>query len=154
MQRADGGINPYYAGVPMDQGAIQRLDWTRRELGMEAVRVAQKIRAEALPAPSLDFANDGPLVFEDHAGLIATVPAPSALTLSVTALLINKQIAFVGMPGEPLWGSQSTCAVAVPCATACYWATRTDISITSRPFSLPHGEDMVRAIWIPMLPSG
>jgi hypothetical protein len=44
---------------------------------------------------------DGPLVFEDHAGALAANPLPSKIALHVTTLLINQQIALVGMPGEP-----------------------------------------------------
>jgi hypothetical protein len=122
LQGADGDINPYYAAVPIGQGVMQRLDWTGRQLGMEAVRVAQNIRTLESLSPSLDFVDDviefplrwnpqefqegllrmhGASVFQDHADLIATTPAPSILALHVTTLLVNKQIAFVGMPGEP-----------------------------------------------------
>jgi hypothetical protein len=94
-----------------------------RQLGMEAVRVAQNIRTLESLSPSLDFVDDviefplrwnpqelqegllrmhGASVVQDHAYLIATTPAPSILALHVTTLLVNKQFAFVGMPGEPL----------------------------------------------------
>jgi hypothetical protein len=122
LQGADGDINPYYAAVPVGQGVIQRLDWTGRQLGMEAVRAAQNIRTLESISPSLDFAEDtiafplrwdaqkfhddllrvnGPAVFQDHAGLMAATAVPSTLTLRVTTVLINKQSAFVGLPGEP-----------------------------------------------------
>jgi len=122
LQGADGDINPYYAATPITQDAAQKLDWTGRKLGMEAVRVAQDIRTNGSAVPSLDFADDsitfplrwdpqkfhddlirvnGPAVFQDHAALLAATPVPSTLTLRLTILLINKQIAFVGMPGEP-----------------------------------------------------
>jgi hypothetical protein len=121
LQGADGDINPYYATTPMDQGAIEKRDWTGRELGTEAVRVAKEIRTK--PSDSgLDFAEDaitfplrwdpqkfhddlvrvnGTLVFQDHADSVDASPPPSRFTLRVTTLLINKQIALVGMPGEP-----------------------------------------------------
>jgi hypothetical protein len=44
---------------------------------------------------------NGPLVFQDHADLMDASPPPSRFALRVTTLLINKQIALVGMPGEP-----------------------------------------------------
>jgi len=121
LQGADGDINPYFATTPMDQGAVQKRDWTGHELGVEAARVAKGIRTKSSPA-SLDFAEDtmvfplrwdpqkfhddllrvnGPLVFQDHADLMEASPLPSKLALPVTTLLINKKIAFVGMPGEP-----------------------------------------------------
>jgi len=121
LQGADGDINPYYATTPIDGGAVQKRDWTGRELGMEVVRVAKAIQPTASTA-SLDFADDviafslrwappkfhddllrvdGPLVFQDHAGRMDASPPPSGLALHLTTLLINKQIAIVGMPGEP-----------------------------------------------------
>jgi len=122
LQGADGDINPYYAATPISQDAAQKLDWTGRNLGIAALRVARDIRTNGSAVPSLDFADDlitsplrwdpqkfhddllrvnGPAVFQDHADLLAATPVPSALALRVTTLLINKQIAFVGMPGEP-----------------------------------------------------
>ncbi|MGH9444930.1 MAG: hypothetical protein ACRD3O_04270, partial [Terriglobia bacterium] len=122
LQGAAGDINPYYAGTPLNQGAIQKRDWTGEQLGQVAVRVANSIHTEASSTPGLDFADDvmtfrarwnpeqfrqgllridGPKVFEDHADLFGANPPPGHLQLHVTTLLINKQIAFVGMPGEP-----------------------------------------------------
>lgn len=122
LQGADGDINPYYASVPVGQGAIEKLDWTGRQLGTEAIRLVQSILTRDSPTSSLDFAEDaivfpvrwdsekfregllrvnGPAIFQDHADLFVATPPPSTLTLRVTTLLINKQIAFVGMPGEP-----------------------------------------------------
>jgi len=121
LQGADGDINPYYATTPMEQDAVQKRDWTGGELGREAVQVAKGIQTSASPA-RLDFAEDvivfslrwdpqkfhddllrvnGALVFQDHAGQLGASPPPSTLALHVTTLLINKQIAIVGMPGEP-----------------------------------------------------
>src|SRR3989442_14777527 len=58
LQGADGDINPYYAATPITQDAAQKLDWTGRKLGMEAVRVAQDIRTNGSAVPRLDFADD------------------------------------------------------------------------------------------------
>jgi hypothetical protein len=44
--------------------------------------------------------DDGPGIFEDHADLFAHT-APAVLNLAVTTVLIDRQIAFVGLPGEP-----------------------------------------------------
>jgi len=122
LQGAAGDINPYFAGTPLDKGAVERRDWTGRELGTEAARVAKEIQTRACPTPSLDFADDvivfpwrweprelradllrtdGPLIFQDHAGVLAAASPPSELALHVTTLLIDKRIAIVGMPGEP-----------------------------------------------------
>lgn len=121
LQGADGDINPYFATTPIDQGAAEKRDWTGHELGSEAVRIAKEVHSQPSEG-SLDFAEDalvfplrwdsqkfhdgllhayGPLVFQDHADRLAASPPPSQLALPVTTLLINKQIAMVGMPGEP-----------------------------------------------------
>jgi len=137
LQGGDGDINPYYATTAVDQGAMEKRDWTGRELGREAVRIAKAIRTQAYPG-GLDFADDeimfplrwnpqvlhdgllrvnGPQVFEDHAEPIDASPPPSKLSLRVTTLLIDKRIGIVGMPGEPFVDFQidlrSRCPVAV-----------------------------------------
>jgi hypothetical protein len=122
LQGADGDINPYYATTRVAEDAIKKRDWTGEQLGKEAASVAQHIHAEADPSPSLDFVDDlltfrlrwdatkfqqgllrtyGPRIFEDHADLLNGTPPREDLPLRVTTLLINKRIAFVGMPGEP-----------------------------------------------------
>jgi neutral ceramidase len=122
LQGAAGDINPYFAGTAADKDPAGKLDWTGRELGTEAARVAKTIQTKASADSSLDFADDvivfpwrwdpqrfhdgllranGPLIFQDHAGVLAATPLPRELALHVTTLLIDRQIAFVGMPGEP-----------------------------------------------------
>ena len=122
LQGGDGDINPYYATTPLSEGAIEKRDWTGQQLGEEAARVAKGIKTHAPPNAALDFADDvmtfqlrwnptrfreemlsnfGPRVFEDHADLLAHDPPPSHLDLHVTTLLLNKEIAFMGLPGEP-----------------------------------------------------
>jgi neutral ceramidase len=122
LQGAAGDINPYYSDMPFNQNAVERRDWTGKQLGDAAARVAQGIHTQPSSSPSLDFADDvmtfhvrwnpekfragllakdGPRIFEDHAYLFAASPPPDRLQLHVTTLLINKQIAFAGMPGEP-----------------------------------------------------
>ena len=121
LQGADGDINPYYATTPFAQEAIEKRDWTGEQLGREAARVAKSIRTEAASEASLRFAEDvlpvrvrwdpekfregllrafGSRIFEDHADLFVDGPRYE-LELAVTTLLVNGQIAFVGMPGEP-----------------------------------------------------
>ena len=122
LQGADGDINPYDATTPLAEDAVKKRDWTGEQLGQEAARVAAGIRAEAATQPSLDFAEDkldvpvrwgaekfrqgllekfGPAVFDDHAGMLKDAPARSTLSMAVTTVLLNKQVAFLGMPGEP-----------------------------------------------------
>ena len=122
LQGADGDINPYYATTTIADGALARRDWTGEQLGEEAVHVAKEIHTDIPASPAIDFADDllshrlrwpvaqfregmlntyGPLVFEDHAELIAQDPLPDHLDLHVITLLLNKNIVLVGMPGEP-----------------------------------------------------
>lgn len=121
LQGADGDLNPYDATTPIKEDAIKKRDWTGEQLAKEAARVALAVRTQAVPNPSLDFAQDtltvplrwnaekfrqgllakfGPHVFEDHADMLRDTPRRD-LSMVVTTLLINKQIAFLGMPGEP-----------------------------------------------------
>jgi len=122
LQGGDGDINPYYATTALSEGAIAKRDWTGKELGDEAVRVAKGIHTEAPREPEIDFADDvmsfplrwnaktfrtgllnkyGPKVFEDHADLLAHDPPSDHMELHVTTLLLNKRIALIGLPGEP-----------------------------------------------------
>ncbi|MGH9354401.1 MAG: hypothetical protein ACRD2G_19910, partial [Terriglobia bacterium] len=121
LQGAAGDIDPYYASTPVVDGAVKWRDWTGEQLGREAIRVARGIQTHADSNASLQFAEDvlpirvrwnpekfrsqllaafGPKVFEDHAELFAQTPLQE-LDLPVTTFLIDKQIAFAGMPGEP-----------------------------------------------------
>ncbi|MGO8792253.1 MAG: neutral/alkaline non-lysosomal ceramidase N-terminal domain-containing protein [Terriglobia bacterium] len=119
LQGAAGDINPYYAVVPLKEDAIKRRDWTGQRLGEEAARVAVGIHTQAAEKPSLDFAEDLlPFHFRysvakykqaimgsseiDAGGLEAYMPSTDPVQqLPVAALLINKKIAVLGMPGEP-----------------------------------------------------
>jgi hypothetical protein len=117
LQGAPGDINPYYAVTPLEQDAIKWRDWTGEHLGEEAARVAKNIKTEREPDPSIDFAEDildfhlrwdpekfrqgllaafGPHVFDDYGARITR-----DIKMPVTTILINRQIAFMGMPGEP-----------------------------------------------------
>jgi len=121
LQGADGDINPYDATTPLAQEAVKKRDWTGEQLGQEAARVAGAVRTESVAEPTLDFAEDlltvpirwnaekfrqgllakyGPQVFEDHADMLRDSPR-RALPMAVTTVLINKQTALLGMPGEP-----------------------------------------------------
>jgi hypothetical protein len=121
LQGADGDIDPYYASTPLARGAIKWRDWTGEQLALEAIKVSRGIQTRAEPEASLQFTEDivhvrprwnpekfrdgllavfGPKGFEDHADLFAQ-KALSELELPVTVFLIDKQIAFAGMPGEP-----------------------------------------------------
>lgn len=122
LQGAAGDIRAYYTSNALDRAADNRPGSPGYELGAEAARVAKGILTQPVAAPSLDFADDimtfpwrwepkefraellrtfGPLIFEDHAGLLTSSSPPANLALHVTSVLINKKIALVGMPGEP-----------------------------------------------------
>jgi len=117
LQGAPGDINPYYAVTPLEQGAEKWRDWSGQHLGEEAARVAKKIHPESVASASIDYAEDqiafnlrwdqdkfrqrlmqalGPLGFREY----ATGLAPH-FQLPVGTILINRQIAFMSMPGEP-----------------------------------------------------
>lgn len=119
LQGAAGDINPYYAVVPLKEDAVKRRDWTGQRLGAEAARVAKGIHTQTTPDPSLDFAEDL-LTFHfrynvekfkqavrgsseaDARGIEVYMPSTEEQQqLPVSTLLINKQIAVLGMPGEP-----------------------------------------------------
>src|SRR5207245_4864387 len=117
LQGAPGDINAYFAVTPLEQDAIKMRDWTGQHLGEEAARVAKGIETTGTPDASLDFAED-PLPFhlrwnaEKFANaLLASIGVKAfqtyaprmkgELDLPVTTVLINKRIAFMGMPGEP-----------------------------------------------------
>ncbi|MGO8790280.1 MAG: neutral/alkaline non-lysosomal ceramidase N-terminal domain-containing protein [Terriglobia bacterium] len=122
LQGGDGDINPYYATTPRADGAVKKRDWTGEQLGAEAARVAKSIHTAPVPAPSLQFSEDyltfpvrwdaqkfrqgmlakfGPKIYEDHADLLDSDSPRRELALDVTTILLNKQIALMGMPGEP-----------------------------------------------------
>lgn len=121
LQGGDGDINPYDATTPLVEEAVKKRDWTGELIGREVVRVAKGIQTQAPAAPSLQFAEDilqipvrwnpekfrqglledfGPRIFDDHADFFKQA-APDKLPLAVTTLLVDRQIAFAGMPGEP-----------------------------------------------------
>jgi hypothetical protein len=122
LQGGDGDINPYYADTSQANDAIKKRDWTGEQLGVEAARVAKRIRTQSVPDASLQFAEDsitfpvrwdaqkfrqgmlskyGPAVYADHAELLNHDPPPEKLPLTVTTLLLNKTIALMSMSGEP-----------------------------------------------------
>lgn len=117
VQGGAGDINPYYAVTALEQDAVQWRDWTGGELGKEAARVAKSIQTETSGDDSLDFAEDRISThlrwdagqfregmaevfgkdFESQFG----PPIREQIDLPVATLLINKKIAFLGLPGEP-----------------------------------------------------
>jgi hypothetical protein len=76
------------------RGAVAGLDFAEDWLTVPVRWDAEKFRQGLL-------AKYGPQVFEDHADMLRDSPARRALSMAVTTVLLNKQIAFLGMPGEP-----------------------------------------------------
>jgi Neutral/alkaline non-lysosomal ceramidase, N-terminal len=117
LQGAPGDINPYYAVTPLQEDAVKWRDWTGRRLGVEAARVALGIHTEAAPQASLDYTEEvipfrlrwdlekfrralmlalGPDGYQTYASGLKP-----EFDLPVATVLINKQIAFLALPGEP-----------------------------------------------------
>ncbi len=137
LQGAPGDINPYYANMPIAQDAIKLREWTGRRLGEEAARVAKSIHTESVPAPSIDF-RETTLHFklrwdaeQFHAALLKTLGAKSLDAMGspihpivdahVTAVLIDKQIAIVSVPGEPFVDFQQNWRARCPVPTALFF---------------------------------
>ena len=117
LQGAAGDINPYFDKTPLTEDAEKLMQETGRELGREVLRVARAIVPQPPAKPELQFALDvrhfqprydperllaslkgqlKPEVIERYRGYL-TAP----LDCPVTTLVINRQIALVGLPGEP-----------------------------------------------------
>ena len=120
LQGGSGDINPYYAVTPMTEDAVKLRDWTGDQLGQEAIRVAKKIKTQAPAEASLDFSEnllparlrwDAEKLRREapQSGQSRQQPAggeyaaclKTEFQLPVATVLINKQIAFMSMPGEP-----------------------------------------------------
>jgi len=117
LQGAPGDINPYFDKTPLQEDADRLMNETGEQLGQEAVRVARGITTRAPEKPSLkcsldtmnfDLRWDAGKVMPEvekrvdartagyyRRSLVSPVPCP------VMALLINDEIALMGMPGEP-----------------------------------------------------
>ena len=129
VQGAAGDINPYFAVTPLEQEAERMRDWTGEELGKAAARVARGVETVASNEASLDFAEDridfrlrwdadkfrqgmAEIFGKDFERQFGP-PVREHMDLPVAVLLINRTIAFVGMPGEPFvdlqtnWRSRS-----------------------------------------------
>jgi hypothetical protein len=117
LQGAAGDINPYFDKTPVKEDADRLMKETGVQLGKEVVRVAREITTRTPEKPSLKYSLDTmnfdlrwdaekimPAIEkrldEVTAGyykrsLVSPIPCP------VMTLLINDQIALMGMPGEP-----------------------------------------------------
>ena len=116
LQGAPGDINPYYDKTPLIEDAIGVMKETGRKLGAEAVRVSATIQTRAPANPriqtkivTLAVSNrwDVPKlrgVLQERYHLEASRASrllAENMQLPVTTVLLNQDLAFVGMPGEP-----------------------------------------------------
>jgi hypothetical protein len=117
VQGAAGDINVFDAGTPINLDVIGRRDWAGETLGKAAISIAQQVQTTIDNDPQIDFAEEtlpfklrwdpekfkqetlrelGPKAYDIFAS-----PIKETMNLPVTAALIDRKIAIVGMPGEP-----------------------------------------------------
>src|SRR5262249_15524294 len=116
LQGAPGDINPYYDKTTLMEDAFALMRQTGAKLGAEAVRVARSIRTETPGSPRvqtktvvLEARNRWNLeklrsVLQERYRLEPSRAArllADPMHLPVTTLILNSDLAFVGMPGEP-----------------------------------------------------
>ncbi len=122
LQGAPGDINPMLDKTPLAENADALKIEVGEQLGREVVRVAKTIKAEIPANPEIAFLSEE-LRFRNRWDLdsmrqMLTLAFPPALAkryqryitpeivTPVTTLVINKQIALVGLAGEPFVGLQ------------------------------------------------
>jgi neutral ceramidase len=123
LQGAPGDINPFFDKTPLSQDAVARMQETGRKLGLEGLRVAKAIRTEVAPSPAIQTKTvtvhvrsrwDIPkvrAVLKERYRLDEMRAARllrEEMDLPVTTLLLNHELAFVTMPGEPFVEFQTT----------------------------------------------
>jgi neutral ceramidase len=112
IQGAAGDINVYNASTAVKDGAAELRIRAGESLGREVIQVAKAIQTKADPQPSLQFAEDdlpfrlrwNPTKFRQAMlkfGAEYVPPIEPLMHVPVTTVLIDKQIAMLGMPGEP-----------------------------------------------------
>jgi len=116
LQGAPGDINPYFDKTPLIEDAVGVMKQTGAQLGAEAVRVARTIQTRAPENPRIQTktvtvpaANRWDVEklravlkerYRIEGGRAARLLREN-MELPVTTLLLNQDMAFVGMPGEP-----------------------------------------------------
>lgn len=121
LQGAPGDINPYYTAIPLKQDAVKRRDWEGTQLGEAVARIAREIHTQSPPHASIDFAEDlltfhfrwnpdkyrkaffqsSEVSANSESAFYYYPPTDSDQQLPVATLLLDRQIAFMSMPGEP-----------------------------------------------------
>jgi len=122
LQGAPGDINPLMDKTPLAENAEEIKREVGEKLGREVVRVARTIRTEAAANAEVAYLSEE-LRFQNRWDLdklrqmvnFAFPPAVAKryqryvtpeIVATVSTLVINKQIAIVGLPGEPFVGLQ------------------------------------------------
>ncbi|MFN0108836.1 MAG: neutral/alkaline non-lysosomal ceramidase N-terminal domain-containing protein [Blastocatellia bacterium] len=133
LQGAPGDINPMMDKTPLAENADALKIEIGEQLGREVVRVAKTIKSEIAATPEVAFISEE-LRFRNRWDLdsmrqmlnLAFPPAVAKryqryitpeIVAPVTTLVINKQIALVGLPGEPFVGLQLSLKSRSPLAT-------------------------------------
>ena len=118
LQGAPGDINPYYDKSKLDEGAETLMRETGRQLGNEALRVAKTITPSVPKTPEIQVSIEtrrfkpryDPRKLLDQLRARAVRPEfldryekhlATPMDCPVTTVLINRDIALMGMPGEP-----------------------------------------------------
>lgn len=94
IQGGAGDINPYQDKQPMDQNAFGEAEKVGYALAEEALRVARRLNPKPNQNAALKVRAD---IFEFKHRWDKT----QTLTVGITTVVINDEIAFVGLPGEP-----------------------------------------------------
>lgn len=122
LQGAPGDINPMLDKTPLAENADAEMRRVGEKLGREVARVSRTIQTETTTNPELAYLSEE-MSFKNrwsqesirNAIYAAYGPNPAKryfrylndpITAPVTTLVINKQIALVGLPGEPFVGLQ------------------------------------------------
>jgi len=122
IQGAPGDINPLMDKTPLPEGADEMKIAVGQALGREVARVARAILTETPANPEIAFISEN-LTFKNRWDVeklrsqLTTAFGPrlaaryrryitETIVTPVTTLVINRQIAIVGLPGEPFVGLQ------------------------------------------------
>ncbi len=122
LQGAPGDINPMMDKTPLPENADAEMRRVGEKLGREVVRVSRTIQTQAPATPELAYISEE-MNFKNRwsqeslrTQLVAAYGAnpprrylrylTDPITAPVTTLVINRQIALVGLPGEPFVGLQ------------------------------------------------
>jgi neutral ceramidase len=122
LQGAPGDINPLLDKTPLAENAVALQREVGRTLGQEALRVARSILTTVPATPEIGFLREEmrfqnrweveklkaqlPLTFGPKLAARYRRYLTEWITAPVTTLLLNREIAIVGLPGEPFVGLQ------------------------------------------------